>query len=341
MLAEVLISPGHMELREVGMPKAGPGEVVLKVEVALTCGTDIKAFRRGHPKIPLPSLFGHEFSGTVVEVGEDVDRFKVDDQVMSVHSAPCNACFYCLRGQKNLCETVMDTKVLGAYAEYIKLPRHIVDQNAFIKPQNISFQEAAMLEPLACVIYGLEQFPVRDDDTVVVIGAGPIGLLQVATLKAYGVKNVILAGRHRIRLDTGLSLGADKIIDVDENKLIPAILDETVGRGADLVIECTGRPDVWESTLSMVRKGGNILLFGGCPGGTKACFDTARLHYDEITLKGVFHFTPAAVKKAYDILSSGKINVKPLITAELPLRELPRAFEMLMAGEGIKYAIIP
>ncbi len=341
MLAEMLISPGHMELREVEMPKAGPGEVVLKVEAALTCGTDIKAFRRGHPKMPMPTLFGHEFSGTVVEVGKNVDRFKVGDQVMSVHSAPCNNCFYCKKGQENLCETVMDTKVLGAYSEYIKLPRHIVEQNAFIKPQSISFPEAAMLEPLACVIYGLEQFTIKADSTVAVIGAGPIGLLQVAALKASGIKEVILAGRHGIRLNTGLILGADKIIDVDENDLIPAILDETAGRGADLVIECTGRPDVWESTLSLARKGGNILLFGGCPEGSRACFDTKRLHYDEITLKGVFHFTPAAVKKAYEMLSSGKINVKPLITAELPLRELQRAFEMLMAGEGIKYALIP
>ncbi|HLB06023.1 MAG TPA: alcohol dehydrogenase catalytic domain-containing protein [Thermodesulfobacteriota bacterium] len=341
MLAEILISPGHMELREVEMPKAGPGEIVLKVEAALTCGTDLKAFRRGHPKMPMPSLFGHEFSGTLVEVGPGVERFKVGDQVMSVHSAPCNTCFYCKKGQQNLCETVMDTKVLGAYAEYIKLPRHIVDQNAFIKPPNISFAEAAFLEPLSCVIYGLEQFHIKNDDTVAVIGAGPIGLLQVAALKAYGVKKVILAGRRKIRLDMGSDLGADDVIDVDRNDTLKSILAETAGRGADLVVECTGQPDVWESTLFMVRKGGNVLLFGGCPGGTHVSFDTGRLHYDEITLKGVFHFTPGAVRKAYEMLSSGKLNVKSLITAELPLKELPRAFELLMEGEGIKYALIP
>lgn len=341
MLAAVLIKPGQLEIQEVERPKAGPGEVVLKVEAALTCGTDIKAFRRGHPKMPMPILFGHEFSGTVVEVGADVKKFRTGDQVMSVHSAPCNACFYCKKGQQNLCESIMDTKVLGAYAEYIKLPRHILEQNAFIKPSNISFSEAAMLEPLACVVYGLEQFRISSDDTVAVIGAGPIGLLQVAALKAYGVKNTILCGRHKNRLDMGLNLGADVVIDVDRNDQAKSILAETNGRGADLVIESTGKPDVWESTLSMVRKGGNILLFGGCPSGTKACFDTARLHYDEITLKGVFHFTPQAVKKAYEILSSGTINVKPLITAEMPLKELPRAFEMLMKGEGIKYALIP
>ena len=341
MLAGVLISPGHLEMQEVEKPKAGPGEVVLKVEAALTCGTDLKAFRRGHPKMPMPTLFGHEFSGTVESVGSDVGRFNVGDQVMSVHSAPCNTCFYCRKGQQNLCENVMDTKVLGAYAEYIKLPLHIVEQNAFIKPAGLSFTEAAMLEPLACVIYGLEKFPVGGDDTVVVIGAGPIGLLQVAALKGYGVKKVILAGRHRIRLDTGLSLGADTVIDVDRDDLLKEVLAETGSRGADLVIESTGRADVWESTLSMVRKGGNVLLFGGCPDGSRACFDTTRLHYDEITLKGVFHFTPSAVKKTYEMLSDGKINVKPLITAEMPLKELPKAFEMLMAGKGIKYALIP
>lgn len=341
MLAGVLISPGHLEMQEVERPKAGPGEVVVKIQAALTCGTDLKAFRRGHPKMPMPTLFGHEFSGTVEEVGSGVDRFKVGDQVMSVHSAPCNNCFFCLREQQNLCESIMDTKVLGAYAEYIRLPWRIVEQNTFIKPPDLSFAEAAMLEPLACVIYGLEQFPVGRGDTVVVIGAGAVGLLQAAALREYGVKKVIIAGRHRIRLDAGLSLGADTVIDVDKSDLLKEVLAETGSRGADLVIESTGRPDVWESTLSMVRKGGNILLFGGCPDGSRACFDTTRLHYDEITLKGVFHFTPAAVKKAYEILSDGKINVKPLITAEMPLKDLPKAFEMLMAGEGIKYAIIP
>ena len=315
--------------------------MVLKVEAALTCGTDMKAFRRGHPKMPMPTLLGHEFSGTVEEVGSGVTRFKVGDQVMSVHSAPCNSCFFCLRAQQNLCESIMGTKILGAYAEYIKLPRHIVEQNAFIKPPGLSFTEAAMLEPLACVIYGLEQFPAGRGDTVVVIGAGPVGLLQAAALREYGVKKVILAGRHSIRLDAGLALGADTVIDVDKSDLLKEVLAETGSRGADLVIESTGRPDVWESTLSMVRKGGNVLLFGGCPEGSRACFDTTRLHYNEITLKGVFHFTPSAVKKAYEMLSAGKIDVRPLITAELPLKELPRAFEMLIAGEGIKYAIIP
>lgn len=341
MLAAVLIKPGQMEFIEVERPRAGPGEIVLKVEAALTCGTDIKAFKRGHPKMPMPTLFGHEFSGTVVEVGPDVKLFKVGDPVMSVHSAPCNTCFYCNKGQQNLCDRLMDAKVLGAYAEYIKLPRHILEQNAFIKPSNISFPEAAMLEPLACVIYGLERFTITEDDVVAVLGAGPIGLLQVAALKAYSVKKVILCGRHKNRLNMGLNLGADKVIDVDKSDPVKGIFAETDGRGADLVIESTGKPDVWESTLSMVRKGGNILLFGGCPSGTTACFDTAGLHYNEITLKGVFHFTPLAVRKAYEILASGKINVRPLITAELPLKELPKAFGLLMAGEGVKYALIP
>ncbi len=341
MLAAVLIKPGDMEMQEVERPKAGPGEVILKVEAALTCGTDIKAFRRGHPKMPMPTVFGHEFSGIVTEVGTDVTKFKAGDAVMSVHSAPCNTCFYCRKGQQNLCDTIMDTKVLGAYAEYIKLPRHIVEQNAFIKPDNISFPEAAMLEPLACVIYGLEQYHLGSDDIVAVIGAGPIGLLQVAALKAAGVGKVILCGRHKVRLDAGSAAGADVIIDVDRTDVIQPIMEETGGRGADLVIDCTGKPEVWESTLSMVRKGGNVLLFGGCPGGTHVSFDTGRLHYDEITLKGVFHFTPKAVRKAYEMLSSGQINVRPLITAEMTLEELPRAFELLMGGEGIKYAVIP
>ncbi|BCR06322.1 sorbitol dehydrogenase [Desulfuromonas versatilis] len=341
MKTYVLAAPGVIQCHEGPSPVPGPGELLLQVRAALTCGTDLKTWRRGHPKIPLPSPFGHEFSGTVAAVGEGVTAFGPGDAVMAVHTAPCGECFYCRAGQENLCESIMETKVLGAFAEQILLPAHIVARNVFHKPPQLSFEEAAFLEPLACVVYGCTVQPLRPEQTLVIIGAGPIGLLFLLLAKARGVKRVIVTGRREGRLELARRLGAELAINVDREDAIPRILQLTEGRGADQVIECTGRPEVWEATLQMVRKGGRVLLFGGCPSGTRVSFDTGRLHYDEITLDGVFHFTPAAVAEARELLVSGAIDVAPLISERLPLGRLEQALQRLQRGEGLKYALIP
>ncbi len=315
--------------------------MLLDIRAGLTCGTDLKAYRRGHPKIPLPSPLGHEFSGTVAAVGEGVTAFSPGDGVMAVHSAPCGACFYCLTGQENLCDRVMETKVLGAFAEQILLPAHIVARNVFPKPGHLSFEEAAFLEPLSCVVQGDRLQPMARGETLVIVGAGSIGLLFLLLAKARGVGSVIVTGRRADRLDLARQLGADLVVDVSREDALPRIAAATEGRGADQVIECTGLPEVWEATPAMVRKGGRILLFGGCPSGTSATFDTGRLHYDQLTLQGVFHFTPAAVAEARQLLTEGVIGVAPLISGRLPLADLERAFSLLQRGEGIKYALLP
>jgi L-iditol 2-dehydrogenase len=166
MRANVLLKPGTIEMQHLPIPDPEPGGVVVRVMTALTCGTDLKAFLRGHPKFPTPTLFGHEFAGVIAKVGKGVTRFKEGDVVMSTHSAPCGACYYCRRGQENLCDTIMSTMVLGAYAEYIHIPERIVRQNMYPKPESLSYREAALMEPLACVVHGLEEVPIREDDTV-------------------------------------------------------------------------------------------------------------------------------------------------------------------------------
>jgi L-iditol 2-dehydrogenase len=341
MNSAFLLSPGVLEInRKTPMPVAGPGEVVIKVRAALTCGTDIKAFLRGHPKIPMPSPMGHEFAGDIVEAGEGVSGFKVGDAVMGVHTAPCGKCRYCGIGHENLCEKIMDEKVLGAYAEYLKLPAHVVSRNLFHKPGHLSYQEAAMLEPLACVVHGL-RVAVRDDvKNVLILGAGPIGLFHLLLNKMAGRK-VIVAGRRAEKMAKARELGADLVVDTKLEDLPWAITEATDGLGADLVIEATGSKEIWEASPRFVRKGGTVLLFGGCPSGTKACFDAGHLHYDEITIMGAFHFTPAAVREAYELLISGKVDTKPLISGEFALKDIHTAFEELIAGRGIKYAIIP
>jgi L-iditol 2-dehydrogenase len=341
MLASLLIEPGQLELREVETPNAGPGEVVVKIKAALTCGTDLKAYLRGHPKMPMPTLFGHEFSGEIAQVGKEVKSFHEGDAVMSVHSAPCGSCYYCTKGQDNLCELTMGAKVMGAYAEYIRVPSHIVSQNMYNKPGALSFQEAAMMEPLACVIHGVDQFALGPDDSVVIIGAGAIGLLHLLILRTLGMHNVIVAGRRAYRLRLARDLGAGRVIDGAQEDAVAVIHEITKGRGADVVIECTGKPDVWESAIKMVRRGGQVVLFGGCPSGTKISVETGRLHYDQITLRSPFHYTRAAVRRSYELLAGGMVSSTRLITAEYPLEQLQTVFSLLQKGDCVKYAVIP
>jgi len=341
MLANILVSPGRLALQEIEVPQPGPGEALIRVKAALTCGTDLKAYLRGHPQIPMPGPFGHEFSGVVEAVGLGVERFKPGDPIMSVHSAPCGSCFWCKQGQENLCESIMESKVLGAYAEYVLVPAHIVTQNMFYKPEGLSFPEAAILEPLACVVYGLKQVPVRHEASVLIIGAGAIGLLFLQTLKARDVSQVILAGRRGYRLKLGTELGASTVINVEKEDLQERVFDLTAGRGADMVIECTGKTAVWEESVGLARRGGHVLLFGGCPKGTRVSFDTARLHYDQITLHSTFHFDTAAVEEAYAMLREGLLSPGPLITDCFPLERLEEVFSLLQSGDCIKYAVIP
>lgn len=341
MLANILVAPEKIELREIAMPAPSSGEILVKIEAALTCGTDLKAFKRGHPVIPMPGVFGHEFTGIVAKTGKGIRKFREGDEIMAVHSAPCLECRYCKKKLYNLCENIMKTKVLGAFAEYILLPAHIVRQNVFRKPENLSFEEAAFLEPLSCVVHGMESVRVKKHDHALVIGAGPIGLLHLLLLKEKGAR-VTIMDKHNEKLRRAKKLGADSISLVkNECSPSPVTLQSEVCDCFDYVFECTGIPEVWEDAVNFVRRGGTVILFGGCKSGTKVTYDAGKLHYDEITLKGVFHFTPSDVKKAYRLLCEKKIRVSELISGRYPLRHTQKAFDKLSKGVGIKYAIIP
>jgi len=337
VLAGILIAPGRIEIRETETPRPSKGEVVVRIRSALTCGTDLKAFLRGHPMIPMPGVFGHEFSGTIAEVGHGVRRFKPGDEVMAVHSAPCGRCGYCGKRLFNLCEHVMDTKALGAFAEYIRLPEQIVKQNLFRKPPHLGFEEAAFLEPLACVVHGMSNLRLMENDRILIMGAGPIGLLHLLLARLRNSK-VIISGLEQRRLILAKDLGAEMAVLPED---LPIAVKEFSPSGVDFVFECTGNVGVWEHSVNYVRRGGSVILFGGCKEGTKVTYDTHRLHYDELMLKGVFHFLPADVKKAYLLLKNCALDVSPLISGRYPLTELRTAIERLSTGEGIKYAIIP
>lgn len=348
MLANLLVKPGVLRLKQIKTPEPSHGEILVRIKASLTCGTDLKAFKRGHPLIPMPAVFGHEFSGVVEKVGEGVKKFSRGMEIMAVHSAPCGKCYFCKKDLYNLCENIMRTKVLGAFAEYILLPRHIIKNNVFIKPKNLPFTEAAFLEPLSCVLHSINSvYPDRkkapsgfSNGAAVIIGAGSIGLLHLMVLRKMGVKVVVIE-KQKERLKKALDEKADIVIDANKENIHRKIIAFTKAAGPDFAFECTGIPKVWENSPWLVRKGGTVILFGGCKEGTQVVYDAGRIHYDEITLKGVFHYKPSDVAQAYKMLSTGAIKVGGLISGEYPLQDLTKAFGKLMSGKGIKYAIIP
>lgn len=342
MLAAVLYGPRDVRLEYRPRPGVGPGEVLVKIKAALTCGTDAKVYSRGgHPRMIIPpAVFGHEFSGVIEETGKGVKGFKPGDKVVAANSAPCGKCFYCKLGRESLCEDLLF--INGAYAQYILIPKRIVEKNLLHLPEGVSFKEGCLVEPLACVIHGLEESGICLGDTVVVNGAGPIGLMYVALAKLKGAR-VISTDVQDFRLKMARKIGADEIIKVNEvEDTVKAVLKLTPGgRGADVVIEATGVPEVWEKSIEMVRPAGIVNLFGGCKPGSKISLDTTRFHYGEQTLKAVFHHTPHYVRLALEMIRRKAIKHHLLITHELPLKKLPLALEMITSQQGIKIAVIP
>jgi len=341
MRAVILLAPGELECREVRVPTPGPGEVLLKVASALTCGTDLKAFVRGHPKMPPPTRFGHEYSGTIAEVGRGVENFREGDEVMLAPTGPCNICEYCLRSQENLCTSIMSTMAFGGYAEYVILPHRVVRTNMFLKPRWLPFVKAAMLEPISCVVYGLGRVALNPEKKVVIIGAGGFGLLHLMVLRVMGVHDVSLIAKNPHRAAVAKRLGTPRIIDRPAEESREEVWEATGGKGADLVIECTARPAVWEESLFLARPGGQVILFGGCPPGTKVSFDATRLHYDQVQMVSPFHFNPAAVAKAVEFIESGEMPTEHLVSGSYKLEQIERAFGKMQKGEGIKYEILP
>jgi L-iditol 2-dehydrogenase len=337
----VLVEPGRLELREIEPNLPGPGEVLLKVECALSCGTDLKAFRRGHPMWPMPAPFGHEFSGTVAAIGSGVKKFRVGDALMAAPTAPCGSCFYCRRGQENLCAQAMARMVLGGYADFLLIGAHVIGRNAFHKPPDLPFEEAALLEPLSCVIHAQAMARVKRFETVLIIGSGPFGLLHTIVLKAAGVRTVAVAGYGADRLRWAGDFGADVVVDAAREDAVGAVSALNGGFGPDLVIECTGQVAGWADAFARVRRGGRVVFFGGCPVNTALSVDTRRMHYDNLTLLAPFHFRPRDVREAATQLSRRQLGLGRLINARRSLAQLAEVFALLDQGAVLKCAIIP
>ncbi|MBO8140871.1 MAG: alcohol dehydrogenase catalytic domain-containing protein [Firmicutes bacterium] len=332
-----LESVGSLAFRDLPAPEPGPGEVLVRVHTALTCGTDLKTFRRGHAKLPVPGPLGHEASGWVEAVGPGVEHVQAGDPVMWVPTAPCEECGMCRRGLFNHCRRLFESIALGAYADYILLPARVAARHLFRKPSHLDFAEAALLEPLSCVVRGWRRLGVPE--SVIIIGVGAIGLMHVAVARAMGCPHIIAVGGRLAGLELAEALGAHRVVRghlADVAGELPSD-DQAV----DAVIECTGRPEVWAAAPALVRPGGRVLLFGGLANDATVAFSARRIHYDEVTLLGSFHYSPADVQESYRLLTEADMGLGRLITATRPLSDLSQALFDLERGRGIKYALIP
>jgi L-iditol 2-dehydrogenase len=333
-----LVAPERIELRREPIPQLQTGQVLLRIERALAAGTDRKAFARGHPQIPMPGPFGHRYAGTVAALGEDAPRFELGQPVMGVHSAPCLVCDLCRKERWHLCADVMKDKVLGAFGQYLRIPAAVAWQNLFARPGWLIPEHAALLEPLACVVHGLSLLDWRGVDRVLVLGLGSIGLLFAQLLPHDTTAARAGAGRRAQRLELARCFGLNPVWDVGK---VPLAEQLPPGERFDCVIECTGRLEGWREAFDRTAPGGQVLLFGGLPRGTEFAADSYRLHYEEVQVRGSFHFSPRDVVKAREYLLSGDLELDPLISGTIPLTRLPEALQRLQQGDGIQYAIDP
>jgi L-iditol 2-dehydrogenase len=338
--AQVFYGPGDLRFEDAPIPEPGPGEVVLRIEAALTCGTDVKTLQRGHPvMIPrVPTIFGHEFAGTVTAVGSGVGGVHPGDRAVAANSAPCGACPACRRGQANLCDDLLF--VNGAYAEYIALPPRLVTRNLVSVPPETDAARAAFAEPVACCLRAIDAAALGAGDTVAVLGHGPLGLLLGLLARAGGAR-VVLAGKAGPRLDRARRLGFAACVDVARATDAVSAVRDAAGGDVRCVIEATGRPEAWEQAMAIAGKGGTVVFFGGCAPGTTVSLDTRRVHYEELRLLGVFHHTPGLIRRAVALLSDGTFDPTPLVTHEMGLDDVPRALDLMSRGEALKVLIRP
>jgi L-iditol 2-dehydrogenase len=342
MRVAMLYGPQQVAIEERPKPTINEAEVLVQVAAATTCGTDLKVFHQGgHARmITPPAAFGHEFSGTIAAVGTKVTGFQEGMRVVANNSAPCYQCYYCHRYLPNLCDDLLFMN--GTYAEYMVIPARIVRTNLLVLPATVPFPIACLTEPLACVLHCLDHAALHPGDTLVVNGDGPSGLMLSAMAKQRGAR-VILCGRAPQRLALAERFGADVVMNYaavpDQAAAVRELSD--AGRGVDVAIEAVGRPSVWETTVAMVRKGGQVIFYGGCPQGTQIQLPTRPLHYDQLTLQGVFHNTPYHVRLALSLLADTTWPWTALLTHTLPLAQLSNAFDLMIRRQALKVVLVP
>ncbi len=346
MRAAMFHGPKNVVLEDTSIPEITDDEVLVKIKAATTCGTDRKLYLRPGKKYPAyfkpPTIFGHEIAGEVHKIGKNVKGFEIGQPVYVHDSGPCLKCFYCKIGRHSLCENI--TWNWGTWTEFLRVPKEIIQCGNMVPFDNnqLSYSEAALTEPLSCVLMGVERSNIQLGDTVVINGAGPIGLFWTNLVKNKGAK-IIQTDMKEERLELAKKLGADIVINVaDEPDIIEAVKEQTPGeRGVDVAVEAIGYPETWETTIKMARKGGIVNLFGGPPPTSEIKVNTGLIHYNELTLIGVFHTTPRYVQASINLLANRKIDTEFFITQKMKLDDLDKILDNLVNQKGVKTAILP
>ena len=337
-----LMGPEQVEMRSGPIAAPGAGEMRVRIQAAMTCGTDVKVYRRGgHPKMLVaPTPFGHEMAGRVEELGEGVTTWEVGDEVILSNSSPCRICEFCQVGRENLCTDLHYLN--GAYSDTIIVPPRFVERSVYCKPAGLPMELAPIAEPLACVVHGLDTCALDRSHDVLVVGGGPIGLLFVNLLSVEGHR-VTLADPNRARLDTALALGAAQVFEAHrdgrDSTQVRSLAEN--GAGFSVVIEATGSPVAWQNAIASVRIGGLVLLFGGCAKGTTVPLDTHLMHYSELTMRGAYHHRPATFARAIELLAEGRLQPQRIISGETHLDGVEEALRSMMRRETLKMRVLP
>lgn len=343
MRAAVLFSPNDLRAEDVEKPTIGPRELLLKVKVCAICGTDIRIYSGKKTKgIRYPSVIGHEFSGEIAEVGSEVAGWKPGERVAVAPVIACRSCFYCKYGMENAClnRTAMGYEFDGGFAEYIRIPSVLIEAgNLFYIPDGISFEEAAMVEPLGCVLNGSKNAAITLNDTIVIIGAGPIGLMHIQVAKLKGAKTVIVTEPVAHRRDLARNLGADFAVAPDPVLVQKIVREQTGGIGADAVIMAVGVPGEVNNSIRLLRKGGRLNLFAGFPDAGETTIEANLIHYNEIQVTGATACTRKQFEDALNLVASARVNVRKLISHTFPLDGINEALSIVTQGYGIKVII--
>jgi L-iditol 2-dehydrogenase len=340
--AAILYGPSELAIEELPSPKPGPGEVVLDIVAACTCGTDVKSYKRGHPSLGgYPARLGHEFAGVVAAVGEGVERVAVGDEVFCANSAPCGVCFQCTRGRFSLCEDLL--YLLGGFAEQLLVPPRIVAVNLHRLPPGLDLATAPIAEPLACALHAVDRAGIGIGDRIAIVGAGALGIMLCALVSRAGGEPIVcnpVPGRLELAKRFG---AAETVVGLNGGADVQKVLSLTAGgRGADQVFEAVGRPGTWELAIELARPGGAVNLFGGCAHGTRVGLRTERVHYEEIELRATYHHAPRYIEGALRVLAEGDEPWSELCGPAIGLDDLQAALEgTLEATPAPKYSVRP
>ena len=342
MKAGLFQAPNLIEYTDVPDPEPAPGDLIVKVRAATVCGTDLRNFRgRKTAGVRYPSVIGHEFAGEVVTASGG--RFKVGERVCVDPAIACGHCASCKRGDENLCENLqaIGYELDGAFAEYVRVPaRAIAAGNVHEIPDSLVFEQASLAEPLSCVINGQEKVSVRPGDSVVVLGAGPIGLLHVLLARFSGARKVIVSEPSPSRRSAALALGADVTVDPIDENLIETVRHHTFGLGADVAIVAIGVPALANTALKLVRRSGRVSLFAGFSVDDVAPLEVNLIHYGELRVTGAFGLSRVHFERALDLLASKRVDVASFVTHRFPLSQIKGALETAEKGAAIKVAIV-